>query len=406
MKTMEYRKMSTEQLIRHLERKDKDLERKDKDLERKDKDLERKDKEIKQFKTIIKNEKALWFAYQCSSGSKKDNEILFLHICEVLEGILHNKKLLQLSTSLTDKQFKYVLDEFIRESKKHPNAPHFAEDQYDEPGNRCKLPRKYVVLLALMRIKRGMKQQLLQVFYGIDQSTVSRYIKFASGVLQKILPTAERILEHIQKMGPEDADQLKKMIPGKGGGEIIVDGTHTQIQRPQDNHTRVLYYSGKKKIFSLNTTVIINRDGLIIAIGIPREGSTHDLAMLRDEKIDFGKQLGKIYDSDTPSHQRVTVYVDRGYVGVEQLLAGAIIKRPSRKPPNGEITPKQKLENKKISRTRIRVEHVIGTMKQYNIISSTYSGTDDNFYEDLKVVTGLVNLRLLWNAKKKRPDFI
>ena len=45
METTEYRKMSTEQLIKHLERKEKEIRH--------------KEKEIEQFKIIIKNEKAL-----------------------------------------------------------------------------------------------------------------------------------------------------------------------------------------------------------------------------------------------------------------------------------------------------------------------------------------------------------
>ena len=47
---------------------------------------------------------------------------------------------------------------------------------------------------------------------------------------------------------------------------------------------------------------------------------------------------------------------------------------PNKTPKNGELNQEQKIYNRWVSRIRVRVEHVIGSIKQYRIVKETFRG--------------------------------
>ena len=44
------------------------------------------------------------------------------------------------------------------------------------------------------------------------------------------------------------------------------------------------------------------------------------------------------------------------------------ILQPTKKPRGGELTPEQKEENRRIASIKMRIEHVIGSIKRYRIV--------------------------------------
>ena len=138
--------------------------------------------------------------------------------------------------------------------------------------------------------------------------------------------------------------ELKKLIPDN---TIIPDGTEVARQRPQDSDARKNTYSGKKKRFTNNTTVITNKDGLIIQAGKTFEGGTHDLKMITDDPIDLGRWSRGMFKENTLKKDRLQVLADKGYQGLEKRYPGINLEMPTKKPPKGELTPQQKKRNKK-----------------------------------------------------------
>ncbi len=204
-----------------------------------------------------------------------------MHRLETLDNILSDEVLLHQATKKRFKQFKYLLDEFSTAIKKRSDAPLFFEDRVD-PGNRCKLHKRHVLLLELMKKRLGLSQYGLMIFFGVNQSTISRYHKFANSVLAEILPTAEKITKLIQKNAP---GTIKELVPDK---TLIIDGSHVEIQRPTYKDARKTYYSGKKKRHSINTTVVTTTSGLILATGKSAQGSMHDITMFCEDNIKLG----------------------------------------------------------------------------------------------------------------------
>lgn len=192
-------------------------------------------------------------------------------------------------------------------------------------------------------------------------------------------------------------EELRRLIPEK---ILKVDGTEVPRQRPTDKEARKTH-SGKKKRFTFNTTVITNKDGLILSLGKTFEGGTHDLTMIAQDMIDFGRWSEGMYQTNTPEDKKFTILGDKGYIGMEKHYPGVNLIVP-KKSAKGELTEQQKQNNKKISSKRITVEHSIGRIKQWGMMNGPYD-TLEEFQTELMVTTGLANFAMLWDSKRKRP---
>ena len=324
-----------------------------------------------------------------------------MHRLEFLENIINDPKMLHTMTGIKPDQFKHVYDLFVKKSQ-HADAPLFVEDKYADPGNRCKLHRRHVVLLTLIRLKTNIHQAGLGAMFGVDQSTVSRYLKFSINILlESLATTTVKIMQRIQKC--TTIKELKKIIPGL---ILITDATHTRKHRPGDGTSRKGAYSGKKKDFTFNTTIIVNRMGLVLHIGKSCPGSTHDITMLKNELLDFGRWNKLLYDPNTPKNKRFIIYLDLGYLGIQKWLLGATIIIPYKKKPNsGGLTEEESQVNKENSRKRIPVEHTIGRIKQWDIMQGPYDGTAEQLNKEMNLAAAFENLKLLWDPVLKRPNF-
>ena len=49
------------------------------------------------------------------------------------------------------------------------------------------------------------------------------------------------------------------------------------------------------------------------------------------------------------------------------------------------------------------VEHTIGRLKRYARLADPYDGNTAQFNREFNVITGLVNLNLLWDCMEKGP---
>jgi len=87
-------------------------------------------------------------------------------------------------------------------------------------------------------------------------------------------------------------------------------------------------------------------------------GSCHDFRILKEE---FNPEKGKWFDG-------FELLLDLGFIGIKKLFGGAI-KIPNKKRSKIELTKGEKEYNKSISTIRIKVEHSIGGLKRYRVLS-------------------------------------
>ena len=383
---------SSDQTIRQLQQEIKKLK----------KTLGQKDEELDL-------ERGLWKTRHGINIPVDAGRAALLHRLETLDGIINDEALLHAATLHSREEFEYILGRFEEAIIKSEDAPLFRNNEMrsDDPGNRCSLYPRHALLMCLLRLKDNPTQGTLEAFFGIDQSNVCRYLQFCNRMLEKILPTPRKISKAISEC--KTAKELKEFIPGRGAGTLLVDGTHIPVRRSGDKERRKETYSGKKKRHTFSTTIVSATNNIILGIGSTVVGKTHDITLLREDPIPFGRWAEKMHDGSNPKGERFTAYMDLGYRGMQKDLLGANVIMPHKRPRKrkGEearkLTDEQKKHNKKTGGIMVTVENSIGRIKQYARMTEPYGGTEDELNCEMNVVAGLVNLHLMKTLHRGSP---
>ena len=93
------------------------------------------------------------------------------------------------------------------------------------------------------------------------------------------------------------------------------------------------------------------------------KGSIRDFKLFKESKADYNKDN--------------TLFVDKGYIGINKIYSNHIIPVKSRK--NRELTDDEQWYNNEISKIRIAVEHVKAFIKKFKITSTIYRNRRKNF---------------------------
>jgi DDE superfamily endonuclease len=113
-------------------------------------------------------------------------------------------------------------------------------------------------------------------------------------------------------------------------------------------------------------------------------GKAHDYTILKTE---FPPLLGWFAN--------FTILLDLGYQGFDKDYECRELLIPNKKPKGAELTTEQKEENKDISAERIWVEHSIGGMKRFRILSERLRVHDIDLYNEITgICAGLWNFYL------------
>jgi DDE superfamily endonuclease len=130
--------------------------------------------------------------------------------------------------------------------------------------------------------------------------------------------------------------------------------------------------------------VITNEDKVIKYLSDSYTGKWHDYKILKD-----------ILEPGLEWFKNVTLKVDLGYLGIKKDYKASHIEIPHKKPRLKPLTETQKDENKKMASERVKVEHSIGGMKRYRILSDRLRMHLIDFYDEvLGVCAGLWNFYL------------
>ncbi len=351
----------------------------------------------------LKQEDSLWSSKDNATRHGTTTSPLTMHLREVFDYRISTGIGLLAMTGLTKEEFDHVLKDVTEYIGHYPDYSRLYRDSAKrsrDPGNRCTLYIRHAVLLAMYYKRHNVSQRAISAFFGIHQSNVSREINAMHEILLDILPTPEAISINIENM--TNRTKQRSAIPGDGGGTIIIDGTHTKVERPQDAERRREVYTGRKKICTYNTTIVSNLEGVIIALGKTCPGTTNDLTMLKDDQFLLDGIINDMYRTDIAEKDRINVYTDAGYLGIIKHLPGINSWQPHKRPhkrkgmPRVKLTPEQKRHNRDVNKVRIAIEHGIGRMKKYEIARGPYWGKEDELNSELNVVAGLVNLHVMW----------
>jgi hypothetical protein len=205
----------------------------------------------------------------------------------------------------------------------------------------------------------------------------------------KVLPA--RDLKHLPEVV---ANLLGEGVVDEEELDLIVDVTEREINRPRYNQKEK--YSGKKKRHTVKNTIISTVCLVVLFLGKTHDGSTHDFTMLK-------KDCPKEEVIDNQVFINGTLWGDLGYQGILQLYEGLTVeipykrKRKSKNNPNPELTEEEKIYNRKVGSTRVKVEHAIGGIKVSRVTSHTFRGRKKGWNDDVMLVaTALYNFKKLY----------
>ena len=199
----------------------------------------------KRAEAELELERALWESPATEKRLERGDPDL-MHTLESLEAIIRNHKRLKDCTGRTIEEFNYLERQFNEAVDRTAITPLFRDGGAGASalGNRCKLLRRYAMLLVLTRISTGATQGHLASQFGVDQGVVCRYIQACMPILEAILPTPDKIFKEIA--GCETDEERMKFLAddGKGKGKMLLDSTRTPHVRPSGEEQKD-YYSGK-----------------------------------------------------------------------------------------------------------------------------------------------------------------
>lgn len=289
-----------------------------------------------------------------------------------MQTLLHSDRLLQRPTAfrrltgITPAEFHTLVGEAdaARQRTRAKAARNPKRKRKPGGGAKAKVPAADALLMLLLDYRTYLPHAVLGVLFGIDASTVSR----TNERTEKLLAGVFRIPERDVSLA---ADEVR---------ELFFDSTERPTQRPVRGQRA--YSSGKKKRHTRKTQVVAvrvrkrpgrgrqRRRVRIKCVSPTAPGSMHDK---------------KVFD-------RAGVRVPAGAAGYgDTAYLGTGLRTPTRTPPKGRLTARQKAGNRRVGRKRVAVEHGIGKMKVWRIAAERWRNPRRKHTRVMKNIAGLHN---------------
>jgi len=234
-------------------------------------------------------------------------------------------------------------------------------DRYKRPGRFFKLGLEEMILMLLLYYRSYMTQMSVGFMFGVDESRVCRNIQTLEPLLAKVMALFKT--KHLSK---EEVENL------------IIDATEQPIEKPK--RKQKAYYSGKKKRHTLKTEIRVaikaDKKPRIVHVSKTNPGSIHDFVL---------------YKTEPPIHKDTRVYADSGYQGLDKIHQATEI--PYKKSKHHLLDKEQKEHNSALSRIRLKVEHIIGDLKIFKILSERYRNKRKRYHLKFNIIAGIVNFK-------------
>ncbi len=211
---------------------------------------------------------------------------------------------------------------------------------------KLNLKDRFVMLLVYYRLYITYTLAVGFLF-DLDQGNICRDIQKIEGLIRQCIPIPQKTYQIAKRL--KTSDEIEKYFPGFL--LAFTDCTEQQIPRPVDKNRRKMYYSGKKKRYTIKNQITVNNRGYILHKVGYKKGRKHDYDVYK-----------KNYPIVIP--KQVIIVVDLGYLGVETDFPEQLSALPYKKKRNRFLSQEEKDYNKSHSKKRIIVEHTISRLKK------------------------------------------
>lgn len=242
-------------------------------------------------------------------------------------------------------------------------------------GRHFKLPLPDRILLCLVDLRLNLTCTVMSYLFDLNESNVSRNVHHIKRLLKEGLPEPMKLMAAQKKIN--SVEELFRLYPDL---KAIVDGTEQPIERPKDPEKQKTYYSGKKKRHTIKKQVTVNLEGLILDAPPAVEGKRHDYKVFQETET-LSERIPK----------EVGVLLDSGYQGAGEGQAEGRVLLPKKATKLHPLSQEEKASNRMLSQLRVKVEHAIGRLKRFKILSERFRHPLDSYDDIFSVIAGLVN---------------
>ena len=153
--------------------------------------------------------------------------------------------------------------------------------------------------------------------------------------------------------------------------DVFLDGTERRIQRPKKKKNQNKQYSGKKKTHTRKNVIMADENKKVLFLSKTKSGKRHD------KKI-YDKSILKIPEN-------VAKWADTGFQGIAKFLENVVMpKKGTKKNP---LTKEEKESNRIISSFRVVIEHAIGGVKRFRVLTDVLRNRI-GIFDDLAMEVG------------------
>jgi len=285
------------------------------------------------------------------------------------------------ATGLDEIRFNKLLPEFEK-CYLEMYGTTLASRLVDNGTKYCINNEEELLLFTLFSLKVGLGYDVLGIVCGMDGSNAKRDQEVGLEVLGSTLAKTG----DMPRRKFLDSKDFESYFAGSES--LIIDATEQRIQRPSDKEEQNSCYSGKKKAHTLKAMIIRDAEKRIGYISHYRVGKVHDYNFLKKE-----------FNPEMHWFSNFTIHVDLGFLGIAKDYIYKHLNIPHKKKPKQELTELEKSENKALASQRIGVEHSIGGLKRYRILSDRLRIHDFDLYDViLGVCAGLWNFHVRLTA--------
>ncbi|WP_247663052.1 transposase [Micromonospora sp. U21] len=235
------------------------------------------------------------------------------------------------------------------------------------------------LLATLVHLRHGLTHDVVAAWFGVHRSTVTRTIAEVRPLLAE---RGCRVHDGVRLRTLADVVGYLGQHP-----RALMDATEVRVRRPVEGRAgRDRFVSGKARLNTMKALVICDPAGRLLFCGETRPGSMHDLTQAR---------TAGLVDLLLHAPLGVQVLADAGYQGLGADTAGVVItpkpkprKHQKSLPPS--VTAAHDAARKRHSSQWIRVEHVIGHLKNWRILTR-YHGRREHFDTTIRAIAGLLS---------------
>jgi Helix-turn-helix of DDE superfamily endonuclease/DDE superfamily endonuclease len=158
-------------------------------------------------------------------------------------------------------------------------------------GRHFKLIVEDRVIMLLVYYRLYITYTLAGFLFDLDQSNVCRDIKKIEGLIRQCLPIPQKLYKITKRL--KTPQEVEKYFPGF---IAFTDCTEQQIPRPIDKRKRKMYYSGKKKRYTVKNQFVVNSKGYIIHKLGHKKGRKHDYEVYKKNHPITPKDVLNVFD--------------------------------------------------------------------------------------------------------------